>query len=86
MNQGHAQIQHTITDGQPKFYTRSVAENGETLSHSEILGDRQTAINNIQAHLNLFGGASVLVKDINTDREVIGKFTLSADGTIQVIP
>ncbi len=67
-NQGHCRIEKSGN----QYITQNFAENGRQLSGSvQRFDDYETAISNIAAHLQLFGGDQVMVKDNVLNREVI---------------
>ena len=87
-NQGHVEIR--FDKNEQKFITRNVAENGRILAASggDVLGTKGTALNNLHAQLQLFGGGSVIIWDFTTyDQEnpktegMHDKVTLWADGS-----
>lgn len=78
-NQGHVQLFENQKTG---WRVKVVAENGEALSISETFSSgRQTALENIVAQLNLFGGDAVLVKEFENG-SVANQFIIFSDGGI----
>jgi hypothetical protein len=50
--------------GRKRFRVNNIGGNGEPLGSSEVVESYNNAIKNIVAHLNLYGGSQVLVKDL----------------------